>query len=388
MPRSLYWQAWLVAFACMGTPGCSGCSCTACVPAPVHLEHLPIDGGFDVGMDAGMDASGPTDVCDNGLDDDGNGIVDERCVCLVGEAMPCYGGPAASARVGLCDVGAMTCIDVGGFGTWDDCLGWTLPDTEACDGRALDEDCDGRVDEHCAAPLDAMQSCSVGTESERGVGRCVSGTQAETLVAEGPDATPTPEWGPCEGAIGPTGEVCNGVDDDCDGTVDDGPVERCNLADDDCDVRVDEDTACAVEGEYWTRLWPFEGRAVLPSFASLYHLASDPALRLPTCSTGEIVIEESRHALRCVGLPPTDCMEGTRAEWLAGAWACVPCGVVVQAGPTLFFERRCEHFPSVACTDAQATEISLHDETWNCVLGCPSDALATFIDGRKLCVGL
>ena len=54
-------------------------------------------------------------------------------------------------------------------------------------------------------------------------------------------------WGPCE----PPAEICNGMDDDCDGVVDNGvlnacggcgelPEETCNGADDDCDGGIDE----------------------------------------------------------------------------------------------------------------------------------------------------
>lgn len=43
-------------------------------------------------------------------------------------------------------------------------------------------------------------------------------------------------------------DVCgNGVDDDCNGIIDDGPPEVCNSADDDCDGEVDEDIAGAFE---------------------------------------------------------------------------------------------------------------------------------------------
>lgn len=45
------------------------------------------------------------------------------------------------------------------------------------------------------------------------VGECVAGTQR---CMDG-------MWGPCEGAIGPTAEVCDGLDNDCDGTPD-GPM--------------------------------------------------------------------------------------------------------------------------------------------------------------------
>jgi hypothetical protein len=229
-----------------------------------------------------------------------------------------------------------------------------------------------------------MQGCFDGTASERDVGRCTSGTQSEVLVPEGPDATPTPEWGPCEGALGPTQETCNGVDDDCNGAIDDGPAECCNLADDDCDVTIDEDTACAGDGMFWTRFWSPSPAGVLPPTASLYRRASDAALGVAPCMGATIPLETAHRVLMCVAAPPTDCADGTRAEWVGGGWVCVPCGVVVQTGAAQFFERRCEALPGFECADA--TEITLHDETWRCVFGCTSDAVATFVDGRKLCV--
>lgn len=64
----------------------------------------------------------------------------------------------------------------------------------------------------------------------------LSGCGARTGLLEEEEEIEPP---PCELEV----EVCNGVDDDCDGKVDeglDGVPESCNLRDDDCDGEVDE----------------------------------------------------------------------------------------------------------------------------------------------------
>jgi hypothetical protein len=80
-------------------------------------------------------------------------------------------------------------------------------------------------------------SCYTGPSATRGQGACRSG---ERSCAGG-------AFGPCTGEVLPTPEVCNSIDDDCDGAVDEGNVcappctpEVCNAIDDDCDGEVDE----------------------------------------------------------------------------------------------------------------------------------------------------
>ena len=87
--------------------------------------------------------------------------------------------------------------------------------TERCDG--LDNDRNGAIDEGCGCEENAVQDCWPGDPAFAGVGACTRGTQTCAWSFE------FGEWGACEGAVPPSAEVCgNGVDDDCDGLLDNG----------------------------------------------------------------------------------------------------------------------------------------------------------------------
>jgi hypothetical protein len=118
--------------------------------------------------------------------------------------------------------------------------------SEVCNG--LDDDCDGQVDE------DFPQ---VGKPCDNGLLGVCKGTGTYGCKADGTGV----QCNITNPGQSPTAEVCNGLDDDCDGKVDEGLTnctcnpspEICNGSDDDCNGLVDDGVGpqgCAITNSF------------------------------------------------------------------------------------------------------------------------------------------
>ena len=122
--------------------------------------------------------------------------------CGPGDIIMCYSGDPATINIGFCGAGYRVC---GNDGTWGDCMNEVTPETEICD--YTDNDCDGDIDEDF--PL-------VNTSCQEGLGACQN---VGVYICDPDDSNNVL----CNVEAGtPSLEVCNGIDDDCDGELDEG----------------------------------------------------------------------------------------------------------------------------------------------------------------------
>ena len=192
--------------------------------------------GFGTECDAAPKDSAKKDETCNGKDDDCDGTIDNI------KDRPCYDPKAKGCEQnskgvwtckGECKTGLQRCTN----GAWEACVlkKPTTPGQEDCNKK--DDDCDGEIDEGVCGDCKIGETapcypantigCSYSTTLKQwdckgvGKGTCQVGTKTcqKNLT-----------WGPCSGAITPKTETCNGIDDDCNGKIDNEPGRTTILA--------------------------------------------------------------------------------------------------------------------------------------------------------------
>lgn len=209
--------------------------------------HYDRDGNRDNGCEYSCPFANTTDVggpdgC--GIDDDCNGLVDDGVDTCHDAAncgfcgVSCLSAPHVTAAVCAstspgtsCDPSDPHCEVKGCEPGWADsdhdggngCEAWTGPpptsSVEVCDG--YDNDGDGATDERGAQP-DGIDGTADPSDSSHHIGDACGETTGECTAGNyfcfGGRFI-------CIGGVGPRSEICDGRDNDCDGSTDEDPVD-------------------------------------------------------------------------------------------------------------------------------------------------------------------
>lgn len=301
------------------------------------------------------------DICDNGVDDDGNGMVDDYCACVPGMSQRCFAGSPSVAGAGACAWGRQTCVG-SEIGTWGPCVGSGAPSAETCD--AVDNNCDGRVDEGCACTIGSNRDCYVGPPGTLDVGLCRGGTQA--CMMEAGNAV----WGRCIGSVIPQLEVCDHIDNNCDGRIDEPSMEICDGVDNNCDGHIDETCLCRMgQTPTFHRVSAIGGGSGVTGSAALFQMTCE-SMHCPEGQAAVISDPRMPGSFVCVPPPPPSCAMGQQVDFVMGALTCVPCEIVIQYGAIYNNARICTDRPHLACPSGETPTFVYESRTWACRPTC------------------
>jgi hypothetical protein len=209
----------------------ASCSMGACTLLGCAFGWTDRDGMADTGCEQACPGGfvGAPEVCD-GIDNDCDGLLDAADDGLVGVTNFCLQRGECSGSQPVCVAAAWVCS----YGTTVETTApnQIIGNETRCDGK--DNDCDGCIDESFPQvglqPASAGGSCSPTPPqacTDAGIGTCQGrGHYACNPAGNGIACTIT--------AVGaaPSGEICDGLDNNCDGTVDNsGPTDPARIRD-------------------------------------------------------------------------------------------------------------------------------------------------------------
>jgi len=195
-----------------------GGACGNCQAVPSEICGNNLDDNCDGTVDnpeiceiiPECEKTSDTDICDNGLDDDCDGSVDNGSCTSCGSQAPieCFSGSPSSvmgngANGSICKKGTSSCV---GGESWGICENEVLPAAETCNN--LDDNCDGVIDdgfnvgETCTVGIGACQKTGVYSCNNQGGVTCVDEQGAPLVAGDSQD------------------EICDGIDNNCNGSID------------------------------------------------------------------------------------------------------------------------------------------------------------------------